>query len=260
MREALHPFGHNLIDPPRYWLEFGRKPLDKTSDARPRARCSICKQEVFDRGGRTGEIVSHFAHITGQGFCPTKEPAGKPYLELSPRFVDQQNAISLRKIFSLEWIRYFNKLRGLVPCLSADEFVLLVGLANKYRIWEYARLSAWEIPYVFLMLADFPVKTSLPINGKPARKFWFRFWYDPKVRNIEDLWINKPEEVRFFRASYNPPARGGMPRAAHLVYSREIVRDRNFLDESDELKYPMAHKIVPRALQQLLPDAFEARI
>lgn len=251
MQEALHPFRDEPIIVSTYIREFGQRAIGSEIDNRPRARCRLCRSELRLRGGLDGKTIRHFAHFPESGFCPTKKPLGTPYLGLAPRVEDPMNALALKQIVIRLWTRYFTKTRELVPCLSPEEFIMLIERANEHRIWMYAGLQAWEIPYVLVVLADFPVNTSVKLEGKPLRKYWFRFFYDAHTRHIQDLWIDPPAAARFFRSSYQQPQRG-IPRSSHLVNTRELQRTGDFLNTEVAVESVRAHRLIPPILQRLL--------
>jgi hypothetical protein len=89
-------------------------------------------------------------------------------------------------------------------------------------------LQEWFIPYIFLSTCDFPP----PNNPKAAAKRpeWLRFWFDARVRTIEDLWIHTDGEFRMMRALYRTPARGGQPSANHLIRIEPVQPDPKFLE------------------------------
>jgi hypothetical protein len=184
-------------------------------------------------------------------FCPTKEPAGKPYIQLHPRVEDPTRSAALKNSVAASWANYFIKMRELVPCLSPEEFISLIERANEHRIWVYASLEAWQIPYVLVMLADFPTHTSVKIKGVPARKYWFRFFFDAQIRHIQDLWIYPRTTVRFFRSSYKQHGRG-MPRLTDLKFTRELPLTADYLDVEAVVASVMAHRLIPKALERLL--------
>jgi hypothetical protein len=49
-------------------------------------------------------------------------------------------------------------------------------------------------------------KTSKTSN-QPLREQWVRFWYDARVRTIEDLWIRTNEPLTMIKATFTTSAR-----------------------------------------------------
>lgn len=253
MRIALHPTKTDQITIDRYWAQFGHRPL-LAADTRPRARCPFCSQLLNDVAGRTGHTIGHFAHLPGSAGCPSKEPAGRPYIRLTPLTTDPQWAQWLKSQFLYYWERYYQKLERLIPYLSLQEFLALVAEANRLRIWEYRHLDEWEIPYVFVLMVDFPVANSRMREGKPQRKYWFRFWYDSSVSCLDDLWIRRVGEPVLYRASYPQPKRSGVvPGMESLITFYPIERTDDYLMKPVERPTPdwVRHEIALR-LPQLL--------
>lgn len=229
MKLALHPKNNDPITIEQYWSQFGHRPI-LAADTRPRARCPFCPQLLNDVAGRSEHTIGHFAHLPGSEPCPSKEPAGVPYIRLTPEAPDTEWADWLRKQFLHNWERYYRKLEELVPFLALKEFFALITEANRLRVWEYRHLEPWEIPYVFVLMFDFPVVSSRAKDGKPLRKFWFRFWYDATVTSLDDLWIERSTDPVFYRASYpQPKRRGAVPGPESIVKFYSIPRDRDYL-------------------------------
>lgn len=253
MRIALHPYIEEPITIDQYRTEFGHRPLLE-DDARERARCPFCPQLLNDVAGRTNSTIGHFAHFPGSAACPSKEPAGRPYLRLTPVAPDLDWAQKLKAAFLRDWDRYYIKLQDLVPLLSLEEFFGLVTEANQLRIWECRHLEPWEIPYIFVLMVDFPVSRSVKKNKVPLRKYWFRFWYDASVGTLDDLWIHRHAEPVLFRASYIQPRRRGVsPELDALVKFYPLDREREYLQTDVERTLPQwVRDEVGRRLPKLL--------
>jgi hypothetical protein len=237
MRIALHPTKNEAIRIDQYIKEFGRRPL-LGEDLRERARCSFCPAKLTDVAGKTDDTMGHFAHWPKSGYCPSKEPAGRPYLRLTPVNPNPEWARYLKTVFLEKWEQYYIKLGKLVPLLSIDEFFALVHEANRLRVWEYHHLTPWEIPYTFVLMNDFPTTNSQKRNKIPQRKYWFRFWYDSSVSSLDDLWINREDDPVLFRASFIQPMRkGAVPKLDALVDFYPLVREKDYLTE------PLIHPI-----------------
>lgn len=231
MHEALHPTIVRNITVAEYHRVFGRKPLGDTSpDNRPRARCPFCGQEMSIVGDKSNNTVGHFAHKRGSGFCPSKEKAGRPYLRLTPRRPDPERGMAIRREFRATWRQQLNHLESLVPALHIDEFLELLELADRWRIWEYSGMTAGDVPYVFLVLADFSTLTAQQEpDGSSKRMFYFRFFYDAALRDIEDLWIWPGERPVLHRVSYTPTVRGGPPPEKNIKRSTPVEVRNGFL-------------------------------
>jgi len=79
--------------------------------------------------------------------------------------------------------------------LPVDVFKLLIQRADRRRIWEYADLPAWAVPYILLVLDDF--KTT----GKTGKAYGFYFKLaKPDRTSASALWLRPGEcalEKRF---------------------------------------------------------------
>jgi hypothetical protein len=246
MRIALHPIKNEQITIDEYIKEFGHRPILQ-SDNRKRARCPFCMADLNDVAGKTRDTIGHFAHFPESNSCPSKEPAGKPYLRLTPTASDPERSKELKNFFLNRWDLYYSKLRELIPYLSKSEFLALIQRANKLRIWEYRHLMLWEIPYVFVLLNDFPGTCHSKIDNGKCRKYWFRFWYDSSINELSDLWINRHSDPVLFRASFIQPGRRGVtPGIEKMVKFNSIQRDINYLDRP-----------LPRSLPEWLSKGVE---
>ncbi|WP_110641124.1 hypothetical protein [Salinicola sp. CPA57] len=68
--------------------------------------------------------------------------------------------------------------------LSAAQFRDLCKRADKKRIWAYADIRVWSIPYILLVLGDFTATNS---NG---RQYDFRFVFrKPRGSDLSALWL-----------------------------------------------------------------------
>lgn len=254
MRSAFHPLFDRPITIEGYYQAFGRRRVDGV-DSRPKARCPFCRVCLNDRAGTRDVTTAHFYHPGKSGFCPSKAGAGQPYLVLTPAYPDTAHAKFLKIAFRERWEWHFHKLSTMVKFFSVSEFMALIGRANELRIWEYKNLLPTELPYVMVLLADFPPDTGICKNGVPLRKYWFRFWYDARIRSLDDLWIKCEEPTMLFRASYYPPKRkGAIPGLDSLVKFYPIPRDSGFLHgpKPGLGSFPLKH--IPPFLEKLLQD------
>lgn len=173
----------------------------------------------------------------------------------------RRNQRLISATFCLPWqdgdgrtLTYYQNLERLIPYLSLKEFLALVVEANRLRIWEYRHLAEWEIPYVFVLMVDFPVTNSRMKDGKPQRKYWFRFWYDSSVSSLDDLWISRASEPVLYRASYPQPKRSGVvPSIESLITFYPIERTSDLLIRPLERPTPdWIRREITRRLPQLL--------
>lgn len=227
MKKAYHPYYDKSIDLPAYIIEFGNNPVRDTE----RARCPTCNQRLSVIAKSTTGSHGHFAHSPGSGFCPTKKYAEAPYIELSPRNPNSETAKVIKSSFLQNWGKHYSKLNWIVKCLHINEFKAVVEMANRARIWEYASLEEFQIPYILATLTDFPQRNSYRINGKPQRKYWFRCWFDSSVQRYDDLWIQRNNQLMFWRGWYDLPGRKRKPGVEDLIDSYPSELSGDFLNE-----------------------------
>lgn len=222
MHIALHPHTHHKITLTDHIREFGNDALE----LQERARCPWCLNRMSNRASSTPNSTGHFAHLPKSGYCPTKEISGLPYLGKHPRHPDPESAIKIKKRFVDGWQKHFAKLAELAPGLHTDEFKKVIGIATQERIWEYANLEEYQIPYIFATLMDYPATASFIQNKKHVRHCWFRFWFDSSVQQYDDLWINRTGPLMLSRAWYGQPKRG-KPKLEDLIdfYPVEVKPD-----------------------------------
>ena len=85
MFDALHPNINTLISFSEY-LQFAlQNGYQKANDALG-ARCPVCERRMKIRAGKKKDD-GHFYH-NDDLFCPTKDPAKRPYLGLPPKTID----------------------------------------------------------------------------------------------------------------------------------------------------------------------------
>lgn len=143
-------------------------------------------------------------------------------------------------------------LNWLVKGLAADEFIEIIKAANRERIWEYAQLEVVQLPYIFATLADFPQSRSFKgRDGTPARKKWFRCWFDATVQRYDDLWIHREGPLLFWRAWYDLPPGKRKPGSEDLNDSYDMELSADFLGYDVSLN-PYAEKKVSAWLDRYL--------
>lgn len=240
MHEALHPF----YDAPPITVddhirEFGN---DKVPQWKL-ARCPVCNQRLRVDAVSSVDSVAHFSHQANLGFCPTKAKAGAPYAGKYPRHPDPEAARRMKAAFREHWIQHFSMLEWLVTGLHVDEFIEVIQLANKERIWEYAQLQEFQLPYIFATLMDFSPSKGFHFNGTPKRKKWIRNWFDASVRCYDDLWIHRAKPLRFWSAWYVVPNGRRKPNIEDLESSSAIELESDFLSKNRKVNSYVTDKV-----------------
>lgn len=232
MRKAFHPDRDEKITISQYLREFGNDALQ----SRERARCPVCDQRLNTVAVSSVNSIGHFAHQKNSGFCPTKSKAEAPYSDLTPQNPDPEAAKRIKAAFLANWEKHYSKLNSIVTKLAIQEFKNVINTANKERIWEYAQLEEFHLPYVFATLMDFPPCRSYKKDGRPARKEWYRCWFDATVRRYDDIWIYRETPLKFWRAWYEPPEGKKKPRTEDPKGSDWGVLDATFLSWENNLQ------------------------
>ncbi|TMP87264.1 hypothetical protein CWC05_09230 [Pseudoalteromonas ruthenica] len=196
MFEALHPYENRLITYSDY-LEFALESnCSKPNDAKG-ARCPVCTRLMKVRSGhKKGD--GHFCHKDDK-FCPTKAPAGRPYIGLPPSDIDPI-ATKLNQEFAQNNLsKIWNRLQSIVPFIDFKEFIDILAEAKRLRVYSYANLEPKLLPYVYVTLINFLPNKSF----QKKRKLKFCFFYESEVQTYGDLWINQGSFSRLTRISYN---------------------------------------------------------
>lgn len=253
MRQALHPTENRPITVVEYIQQFGTR-LDHRGykNQRPPARCPACNEDMHPRGEVDPEVDGVFAHKPNStAYCPLKQSAAQPYQVLPQNNPDIAAAQRLRNSFFLHWKYHWQLLRRFAPYADIAEFISLVRYADQHCIWQYRELLEYEIPYIFLVLKDFPPIKS---KGKWLRREWIRFWFDSRVRTIDDLWINTTGDWRIVKAVYAVPrAKGRVPGAAQLKTTEIPPIDRGFLGGVEPVVHPYQESAMKKAFPKELP-------
>ncbi|WP_157174258.1 hypothetical protein [Herbaspirillum sp. GW103] len=246
MRKACHPDTNKRITVPEYIRDFGNDAVE----THEQVTCPVCKQRLNIVAPSTVDSVGHFAHRRNSGYCPTKNKAAAPYVGLHPHHPDPEAANRIKTIFLQNWQKHFKMLDWLVKGLAVDEFISVLRAANEERIWEYAQLREFQLPYIFATLMDFPPSHSYrEKDGSPARKNWFRCWFDATVQRYDDLWIHRQEPLMFWRAWYELPEGKKKPRSEDLLDSYGMELNSDFLNR-DVTLFPFIENKITRWLER----------
>jgi hypothetical protein len=163
----------------------------------------------------------------------------------------------MKEIFRSNWKRHFLKLNSIVSGLKEIEFKNVINSANEQRIWEYAKLEEFQLPYVFATLIEFPRANSWMRDGVHIRDHWYRFWFDASVRRYDDLWIHRPPDkpLLFCSAWYDLPKRAKKPSSKNLVDTDKKELNPSFLEwEASENRPP---KWVQKDVEAWLNQKFQ---
>lgn len=240
MHKALHPAANRKITVAEHISEFGNDHLELYE----RARCPICKQRMVNRAASSPGATGHFAHMPMSGYCPTKVTSGMPYLGLPPRRPDTEHGKQVKSQFANQWEKHFVRLNEIVNGLHFEEFKKVILLADQERIWEYANLNAYQLPYIFSTLMDYPSTNSFKYDNKHVRRCWFRCWFDASVERYDDLWIHRAEPHALIRAWYKQPHKG-KPKLDDIINFHAIDIEASFLDDDRRPSEYVIRKLAP---------------
>lgn len=196
MFDALHPTKPDMMSYNEY-LQFALAlNFVKPNDA-PSARCPVCRRVMKVRAGQT-KADGHFYHDDSL-FCPTKDPASRPYLKLTPTCLNTAAIQQNRDFATANLDLIYARVKSIAPCLDFKEFIEILKEAKRLNVYGYANLIATHLPYVYVMLINFLPSSSY----QKSRKFKFCFFYEEKVQSFEELWTNKGFSSDLFRISYH---------------------------------------------------------
>lgn len=258
MREADHPSTGKPVNVEAYLEEFGRLRVGHQGpDTRPKAACPYCSKPLHIVGDKSEERAAHFAHSPNSGLCPSKAPAGQPYLDLQPKIGDAAAGHQMRTRFVATWRQQFTRVSEMVPHLSMGEFIELLERADKCKLWEHAALTEGKIPYGLVTLADFSPATGIKSGGTPKRQLHFRFIYAAGVTRLEDLWIRPQGLATLFRLSYTAPAGGGAPQPTALLKRAEQSTHDKFLSGAARALSPTQVTWCEKWFAKNWPDVYQ---
>jgi hypothetical protein len=194
--EVFHPFEDKMISVQDY-LEFAALSGFTFTREAPAARCPVCKGAMRSRGGGT-KADEHFFHVADH-FCPTKDPSARPYLNKQARNADELVVARNRQFVAQHLALVCAKMFQMVPCLDFAEFITMLKEARRLNIYGYAGFIPEYVPYVLVTLMNFLPATSY----QKSRELKFIFFYDARIADYEDLWIDRGFTADLVRISYD---------------------------------------------------------
>lgn len=216
-----------------YSAEYGGKHDKRWAvTPRPKARCPACRQPMKLVGEDRPPHDRHFSHIGNSEnapYCPLRNIADYKYEFLEPAPADSERGCALRASFFRNWRRHWRILNSHLDGISdVFAFIKMIHIADRTRLWNRPSLEEWEIPYIFLVWQDYP-----PVKNKRTntymRKEWYRFWFDSRVRTLEDIWILTQGRWTIVRAMYAIPRSGKAPGIDQLRDTKIVQVDEQFL-------------------------------
>jgi hypothetical protein len=233
MKTAFDPFIDEIIDVPEFFKRYGTKhdPKWETTE-RPRARCTACQRPTRFNDENRPAFDQGFAHMPDKNaFCPFKKGSDANYLSLNDVHKDSQHGQVLRQAFMSHWQWHFKLMNHYVSGFDIYDFIHRVRLADTQKLWDCSNLQEWELPYVMLVWQPFkPILATTQRTGKPIRQQWVRFWYDARVRTIQDLWIRVEQPLTLVRATYSTSERAKSPNVEDIDQTKVMTIDTHFLE------------------------------
>jgi hypothetical protein len=188
-----------------------------------------------------------FGHMPNKGNqCPLKNLADAKYALLPDTNPDPERGVRMRADFFLGWEWHFALMQNLTDkALDIDDFISRIELADRHKLWSRRKLELWEIPYILLVWQEFrPIWSSS--QQRWLRQDWLRFWFEGRVRTIDDLWIRTEGEFSIVKAYYAPTKGGGSPGLKQLKSYSRINVQTDFVDEAE----PRIHSFVRNRMQE----------
>ena len=256
MKKAFHPIRDERITVQKYLSEFGSKlGPNGIPRERPRSRCPACLDPMKIVGEDRPPHDQVFSHIGNMNSapCPLRNRADHKYAFLQEAPQDSEAGKMLHQSFFKNWEKHYVKMRKLLDgFMNIEDFIALIHEADRTRLWNRPRLSEWEIPYIFLVWKEWsPVSNKK--TGKVLRKEWIRFWFDSRVRTIDDIWIRTQGTFRIIKAWYTPPKHGVVPNLAHLIDTDGVAIDPGFHTFSHGKLHDLVFKKMSEAFPKKIP-------
>lgn len=210
----------------------GRYDTRWVTKPRPNARCPACRERVKLVGEDRPAHDRHFSHIGSSErapYCPLRNIADHKYVFLADAPPDSVQGRALRVSFFRNWEDHWHLWESHLGGISdVFTFIKLIQEADKMRLWNRPNLREWEIPYIFLVWRDYPPVLNKKTGGY-VRKEWHRFWFDARVRTLDDIWIRTQGPLTIVRATYAIPRSGKAPGLDQLRKTKLIYVEEDFL-------------------------------
>lgn len=219
MDDALDVYTRRRVDVVWAQTEYG--PELKHQDPRfPRFLCPLCLAGLHVVRPAPENGTPHFAHHDG-AVCDAVEAGRLRYAVLRDDG-EQDDIERLKADFADRWPWIYKRLSELVGNLSYKEFIEILNLSLRDRVWEYRHLDIGQLPYVFALMIDFTKK-----GGFPRRARFRRFWLLPGLPGHYWMW---PEQAsQLCRGEFITPRNGDRPGAEDLIDFEIINPNRDYL-------------------------------
>ncbi|WP_133650249.1 hypothetical protein [Paraburkholderia flava] len=226
---ALHPLEPRMATVAEYLADFPDDSSElhtpHTSHAPP--RCPLCGDELQLVQLRDRAHTRYFAHIAHERpACPLVNDALPNPLLVDAHAVDPDHERVRRDEFARHWRQHLHAIRQQVPGFTAVRLTRVIEHADVLHVWAWPTLVQADLPYIFLVLAEFIATTP----GVP-QSAWLRFWFDASVHCVGDLRTGRAGRAapRLFRLRYRPPRVSMFPGPQHLLACDEVPMNADFL-------------------------------
>lgn len=183
VEKAQDPIRKDLIDAEEFLTRHGANYQSQGIEP----LCPVCDDVVYIASQSSLNQVTHYRHYEDQD-CPTKW-LDKFSEMLMPSAWDRLGGEKLLSEFCFEsnLKEAYQICRQILPRLDGDEFYKLCCAAHRRRIWRFAGLPLWAVPYLMTTLRD--VTLPKKEKGEIHSHYTVRVILSKKKRSpIDEVW------------------------------------------------------------------------
>lgn len=181
-----------------------------------RATCPGCGEKLYLSAARSTRKTASFNHMPGS---EDKVPCGLSYQDhpsyLGLKDVDLDEVQHRADVLKSDFYEFENLKRAFTfltkvagkGAVNRDVFVLLLQKADKFKIWQFAGLPVWAVPYILLTLTDFYIRREPQpsyvvrfIIDKPSRSKLNATWLQPEQCALVKYFVNEGKATKMFGA------------------------------------------------------------
>lgn len=158
--------------------------------------CPVCDARLSVYGVRSLAVTARFDHPDFSD-CPLSSTPNPRFAHLRPGGWDLEAGKRLKAEFRAPE----NLKQGYAVCralcldrLSGEAFIRFCSAADRHRLWAYAGLPLWAVPYLLVTLVDLvpDEEAKRPLRKKHELRFVLQ---KPKQADIDAAWLS-PEQCR----------------------------------------------------------------
>ena len=132
--------------------------------------CERCGEAVDPYGVHNPNIPSRFDHpnfpqdADPYDDCPAAKRQRSRFIGITPTRFDDEAGAALRELFFLEpnigvAYQFMHRTAGGQGQLPLELFGRIIARADRRRIWAYANLPLWCVPFILMTVAEFHAPT-----------------------------------------------------------------------------------------------------